>query len=657
MPEERAARLRVGGRIVLALMETLLATSEIWLPAALITLAGALLLTGTARRSVPQARGTAAQTGLLLAVALAAVLLPLFGAWIGARTHPNAIAGLIPWNDAAGYYGCALDILGQEDLSPFCQRRPFYTVYLSGLLAAAGLELQRALVGQALMSAAAVFLVASLALRRWGMAPALGTVAILSAFVATMSMTTLTENIGFLLGAVALVLLFAGAERGSRGLLALGAFTLCLALNARAGAFFVLPLLVLWPLLFQNGRRGGRDWAGSLFVLLAVAAGFVPGIVMTVLLGGAAGETHSNFSYTLYGLVAGGERWTFAVTQLPGATAAEIYAAAWRLFLESPFLLVAGLAQGFLEYLQRLLTYVAWLPARIALALCWVWGLAGLFGRGRPPAVGLLGWLMLGVVASSPLLSIDGDTRVYAATTALDGLIVAFGLFRLGMAFRTARTALAPGVLLTAFVLAAVVFPGDPRVWGGMMILGVLVGLAAQLMAVGDHAETVRERGGVVAAMFVFVVAIGLSGVFPLTARGLLGADTTVQDAARLTAETCDTDASVFIRPGAGSPVVKLVESGQSRIRPLAVSYDDFRARLHPLTHQYAGLSRLPVGTALVFAHDLSPSHSDGARNSILVGDADTVPADGRAYLLCLENADVPGLEDVRRIRSVHPLP
>ncbi len=90
---------------------------------------------------------------------------------------------------------------------------------------------------------------------------------------------------------------------------------------------------------------------------------------------------------------------------------------------------------------------------------------------------------------------------------------------------------------------------------------------------------------------------------------------------------------------------------------PLAVTLENFRGRLHPLTHQYAGLYRLPAGTALVFAHDLSPSRAAGARNSILVGDADIVPADGRLYLICLENADVPGLEDVRRIRSVYPLP
>ncbi len=237
---------------------------------------------------------------------------------------------------------------------------------------------------------------------------------------------------------------------------------------------------------------------------------------MTLMLGGATGETHSNLSYTLYGLVAGGERWTYAVAQLPGATTSEIYAAAWHLFLESPLLLVAGLVQGFLEYLQRLLTYVPWLPVRIALALCWLWGLAGLFGPGRPPGVRLLGWLMLGVVASSPILSIDGDTRVYAATTALDSLIVAFGLARLARAFRNRRTALAPVVLLAAFVLSALVFLSwRPAPVGGMMILGMLIGLLAQLMTASDHVDTARGRDGVVAAMLVFIVAIGVSGMFP----------------------------------------------------------------------------------------------------------------------------------------------
>ena len=65
---------------------------------------------------------------------LAGVLLPLFGFWLAGRTHSNAIAGLLPWNDAAGYYGRALQILDGEGVSPFCEGRPIYLLYLAGLI-------------------------------------------------------------------------------------------------------------------------------------------------------------------------------------------------------------------------------------------------------------------------------------------------------------------------------------------------------------------------------------------------------------------------------------------------------------------------------------------------------------------------------------------
>jgi hypothetical protein len=50
----------------------------------------------------------------LLVISVGAVLLPLLDYWFSGRTHPNAIGGLLPWNDAAGYYGCALSLLDGE---------------------------------------------------------------------------------------------------------------------------------------------------------------------------------------------------------------------------------------------------------------------------------------------------------------------------------------------------------------------------------------------------------------------------------------------------------------------------------------------------------------------------------------------------------------
>ncbi|MEP4379174.1 MAG: hypothetical protein ABJ215_16325 [Alphaproteobacteria bacterium] len=171
----------------------------------------------------------------LLALSLAATLLPIFGYWLAGRTHPNAIAGLLPWNDAAGYYGCALAVLDGEGLSAFCQRRPAYALYLAGLLRAAGTELQLAILFQAVVSGAAAFVTAYAAARRWGVSAGLISIAMLGSFMATVSVATLTENLGFVLGVGGLVMFLSGAERRSGFLLAVGVFVLSVALNARAG--------------------------------------------------------------------------------------------------------------------------------------------------------------------------------------------------------------------------------------------------------------------------------------------------------------------------------------------------------------------------------------------------------------------------------------
>ena len=89
----------------------------------------------------------------------------------------------------------------------------------------------------------------------------------------------LSENLGLALGAAALALLWDGVQSGRRWLLALGLFTLALALNARAGAFFALPALVIWLVW-----REQDSWAKSDDVCLggrgAGLLGFVPSAVL-----------------------------------------------------------------------------------------------------------------------------------------------------------------------------------------------------------------------------------------------------------------------------------------------------------------------------------------------------------------------------------------
>lgn len=636
--------------MTIALIQAVAIESVKWTTPALVLLALCLVWVsaGTSR-----SQSAVSWAILAAAVSIAAAVLPLFGYWFAARTHPNAIAGVLPWNDAAGYYGCALSVLDGEGLHAFCQRRPAYSLYLAGLMRVAGGELQLALLLQALMNGAAMLVVAYGALRRWGGAAGLVTIAVLAPFAAVTSVATLTENFGFVLGAAGLLLVLSGAERRANWLLATGLFVLSVALNARAGAFLVLPLLVVWP-FFADDMSRGRRWRLSALLAFAVAAGFLPGPLLVALLGGPISEIHSNFSYTLYGLAAGGERWTHTLRELPGATSEEIYRAAFALIREQPFLLVAGLSQGFLEYLQRLLIYIPWEPARVLVGGLWVWGIASVFRPRAGDGDRALALLFVGIALSSPVLSIDGDTRVYAATVAVDALFAALGFASLAGGLAThvhrARTALWGLAVLFAIAGPTAVATHDPRAWGGALVLGGLVALAGQWAPRGFVVETQRWFAGAGLAGFMTGVVVVIAFVLPWP--GFTGRTPATYELV----QACEEGEPAIGRLGRDSPVVAITDTEESNHWPVVTTRDAFRAALDPLTHLHAELDALSPGTAIVFLYDRRTSSQLAVRSGLLVGDERMVRADGRVYQLCVSDGLTSVLTDVRRILSVHPL-
>ncbi|HCP00627.1 MAG TPA: hypothetical protein DIT35_03960, partial [Rhodospirillaceae bacterium] len=592
---------------------------------------------------------------LLASVALAGALVPIFGYWFAGRTHPNAIAGILPWNDAAAYYGCALSVLDGEGLSPHCQRRPAYSFYLAGLLRVAGAELQLALVLQGIMNGAAILIVAYAAMRRWGTAAALVTIAVLAPFAALTSVTTLTENLGFVLGAAGFLLTLSGAERRSVRMLTVGVFILSVALNARAGAFLVLPLIVIWPFLIADMSRC-RRWRLFGMLVIMVAAGFGLGSLLIVQAGGSLSEYNSNFGPILYGLAVGGERWTIAHSRFPGATSGEIYEAAFDLIRTQPHLLLLGLLQGLLEYLQRLLTYIPWTPVRVVLGALWLCGIAALLRPCGRDGGRMLGLIVLGIFLSSPIISIVGDTRVWASTVAVDGFLAALGFAVLVAGItssaRRVYTALwGTGVLLT-LALSQILTASDPRAWGGAMVIGGFVAFLAQRDAMNREAYPPAPGAGSLPALAVAMIVALITLVLPLPQVGL---------SSRVTypvVTACPPGVPVIGRLGLDSPVVKVAGLGRRRSYwPVIAARDEFRAELNPLTNHYEDLVALPADTAIVFLYDRKPMAELSVRYGILTGPADLVPVDRGVYQVCVSGEVSTEPMDARRILSVHRVP
>ncbi len=369
--------------------------------------------------------------------------------WSHGRTITFSVAGILPVSDASSYYGCANSLidLGRfaEHYAGWCGHRPIYLGFIASLLAFCGRYLHLVLLVQAALVGVSLAVLARETLRLVG---GLGTalaLAILWAFAAkTCFLTVTTENAGLALGTLSLALLLCGAERGSRGIILSGIALLSIALNARAGALFVLPLLVLWTGFVARQKRLG-PWATMAGAIVAVAVGFVVEYVLIAAGGVGAGAAHSDFAYTLYGLAVGGKSWTQLAVDHPeiaalpsdAARSQAIYGLAFAVLREHPFGIVGALARNFATNLIDTATFgigtrfaqsLTLAPLALVAAIPWLAGLASIVAGIRDPRRSMLGVMVLGGLASGAIIVQDGGVRVFAATIAGDALVAGLGV-------------------------------------------------------------------------------------------------------------------------------------------------------------------------------------------------------------------------------------
>ncbi len=366
----------------------------------------------------------------LPAAATAAFLLPLIRVWSFATSDTGCAFGILPWSDAGNYYRGARELLETGTLDEWNCRRPFNASLLAVRLALAGGSLQGALLLQCVLLGYAAFLFSR------AVAEDLGRPAGLLAFAVTLLLGgkyvhwTLSESLGLTLGALAFALLWAGA-RGTRGVAALaGVFVLTLALNARAGAFLVLPALVAWA---GFGRRDGTGFRGRTagVAVLCIAGAFLLNSSLIRIYGGRWAVGHGNFAFTLYGLASGNPGWTRIYDDFPESRRMggdEINEFAFERAAESisrdPLRLAKGVAGAYLRFVREFPAGY-WRETGTLVGRAAAWGFtAALFAGfvrflGRPRhrrRSGLVLAFAAGFLASVPFLWVDGESRVYVAT-------------------------------------------------------------------------------------------------------------------------------------------------------------------------------------------------------------------------------------------------
>lgn len=379
----------------------------------------------------------------------------------------------IPWSDAAGWTGGSECIQRGEVMPEFPSRRPLYPAFLSLLFALTGGTYLAAIICQVVLFSSALiacFYLLRNSNEKYAVAFFL---ACLSLWLPSTQSLFLTENLGAILLIVSFGFLWRGVLDGSSEFYATGLFLLSLSFSARpwaAGCLLTLPLL---PFTINKKITYNDNAKQFLFFSFMIVSGLAINLMVSALF--ATSATASNYPQTLYGLVSNTLSWRAAsldpvIAQhmqdgtAPALLNTIIYQRCWEIFIANPLLLLFSLREVYILYFTEIpsafayntylypVMMVLWfiLVSRhkkinkircLILLLPTVLNLGSfvfmflafygtfLFFTRRQQNTGAFGLLyMLGILASLPLVGIDGGSRVKIASDIFLFFLCAFGL-------------------------------------------------------------------------------------------------------------------------------------------------------------------------------------------------------------------------------------
>ncbi|MFO0873307.1 MAG: hypothetical protein U0575_04975 [Phycisphaerales bacterium] len=298
--------------------------------------------------------------GLATAMALAvasllrwwAPLPPPVSQWPGVR-YLAVAQGRIVDSDALEHWASSQWLRWQGELPRFAARRPLCATLMAAESSLGDGRMQVVLLLNTLLCGAAIWFVARAAGRSLGVWAGLATYAVLLGYAQHFLGLPMTESLGLSLGALGTGLLLRGVETRRPPIWSLGCFALSLGLFARAGAFFVLPAIVL-ALAWTARRSGRRAWiapvAAAALAASSMTAAFVLNATVFRLTSDGGSTPNSNFAFVAFGLASGGT-WTLGqewiVQHMPMSTEAQqeaaLYEETWKRIEADPTVLARSL--------------------------------------------------------------------------------------------------------------------------------------------------------------------------------------------------------------------------------------------------------------------------------------------------------------------------
>jgi hypothetical protein len=369
--------------------------------------------------------------------------IPLASLWVSGANEPNTVFGLLPWFDASGYYHEASRLSDGMPFTGISTRRPVYPAFFAALLSLTNQNLMTSLAVQAAINAFAAWLFAWEIKRHWGSISGALSLTLVFFFYRRFTGSVLTEMLGLPIALTGFSILLQTIKEMKSGRLFLASFLLSLALNVRAGAFFTLPMIVLWVLLlYCNKKEGGIGLRFGLASLSGVILGFLANLMIFYLLCQPGTQLFANFSFTFYGVATGGTGWLQVFNDHPEIYAIPenqqtgfIYSLAIEEIIINPGRFYSGflsaIAAFFLPSASGMFGFIGQLYdwsnkpfemiIRLILMFFSLLSLAATFTRRKQPVYSLMLLLFIGLLLSVPFAPpTDADhMRAYAATIPL----------------------------------------------------------------------------------------------------------------------------------------------------------------------------------------------------------------------------------------------
>ena len=343
------------------------------------------------------------------------------------------IAGFIPYKDGFYYYNGANMLLSGQRITPGGLQgafRPLFPGWISILLLVTNHNLLAALGLMVLVIAYCCYFAAEELRAEFGPLPAALFFTLTYAFIRPMLGDTLTELPSLAFACLSLVLLISAAKFGKFTDALLGGIMLVLAVSIRAGAFFILPFLVLWLGWRLRGKKKFSISVAAAYGAILLAVFLVANMLFTRLVTEQGDSTFGNFSWMLYGQAVGGAGFNYHLEALGTHDSTVVLQAALERIRAYPLGLLIGFAKAYQDFFTNnsqgmfdLLYREGGDPRKVfwlAMIVLLVYGLVRSIRKAKKPLHALLLACFVGLLFSIPFLPpIDGGNRFYSGSVPL----------------------------------------------------------------------------------------------------------------------------------------------------------------------------------------------------------------------------------------------